>query len=123
MRFPALLVLLASPTALASAAAPVPNRGPARELAYCEVVNNKWQIHVIDAVTGEKKQLSDNTASDVYPTWSPDGKHIAFVSNRKGNQQQLWTMKADGTGAQPVGTWRQCARPPQWSPDGSRIAF
>jgi hypothetical protein len=41
-------------------------------------------------------RLSNNTASDEVPTWSPDGTKIVFDSNRSGNFE-VWVMNADGT--------------------------
>jgi Tol biopolymer transport system component len=65
----------------------------------------------------------DPAANDWGATWSPDGSHILFVSNRTGNDE-IWTVGAEA-GATPVqltdegaGDWV-----PAYSPDGSRIAF
>ena len=46
--------------------------------------------------TGQTR-ITNNTASDVQPAWSPDGTKIAFASNRDGNFE-IYTMNADGTG-------------------------
>jgi TolB protein len=60
---------------------------------------------------------------DSMPSWSPDGARIAFVSNRK-QQNEIYVMNADGTGQR-----RVLARParddllPRWSPDGMRLVF
>jgi TolB protein len=43
------------------------------------------------------KQLTHNDAQDGLPTWSPDGRHIAFVSD-EGGAWGLWVIKADGSG-------------------------
>ncbi len=57
------------------------------------------------------------------PSWSPDGKKIAFSSNRRGNWQ-IFVMNSDGTGLYQL-TMRDTAndRYPTWSPDGKWIAF
>ena len=45
---------------------------------------------------GNLTRLTDDPANDGLPAWSPDGTHIAFVSDR-GGKWAIWTMKADGT--------------------------
>src|SRR4029450_10410330 len=42
------------------------------------------------------RRLTNSLALDVYPSWSPDGEHIAFMSNRKANLD-IFTMTAPGT--------------------------
>jgi Tol biopolymer transport system component len=57
-----------------------------------------------------------------YPTWSPNGRELAFASNRGGPWQIYVLRVADCTVRQvtshPAGGWQ-----PDWSPDGRRIAF
>jgi TolB protein len=59
--------------------------------------------------------LTNNPADDVWPAWSPDGKKIAFQSNRDGNLE-IYVMNADGTG--PLNVTNNPARDesPAWSP-------
>ena len=57
-----------------------------------------------------------------FPSWSPDGSQIAFVSDRDENWE-IYVMNADGSG--PSRLTRNTVRDsnPHWSPDGSRLFF
>ncbi len=43
-----------------------------------------------------QRRLTRNPASDAFPAWSPDGKRIAFLSDRSG-PTEVYVMRADGT--------------------------
>jgi TolB protein len=66
--------------------------------------------------------LTNNPANDDSPAWSPDGRFVAFTSEREGNSE-VHVMNRDGTGV--VRLTQNPARDdsPFWSPDGTRIAF
>jgi len=55
------------------------------------------------------------------PQISPDGKHIAFMSNRTG-PWQIWVSNADGSNPMQI-SFTDSAGTPRWSPDGRYIAF
>ena len=55
------------------------------------------------------------------PQFSPDGKRIAFMSNRTG-PWQIWVSDADGSNPRQV-SFTDSAGTPRWSPDGRNIAF
>jgi TolB protein len=59
--------------------------------------------------------------SDVQPAWSPDGRRIAFASNRSG-RYQIYTMSAYGTDVHQV-TWGDAATQPAWAPDGCHLVY
>jgi Tol biopolymer transport system component len=62
--------------------------------------------------------LTNHPADDLSPAWSPDGRQIAFWSNRDG-AAAVYTMSADGSGVRRIAAGQD----PAWSPDGSRIAL
>ena len=43
------------------------------------------------------RRLTDDVARDRAPNWSPDGRELAFYSNRNGNDVQIWTIRRDGS--------------------------
>jgi Tol biopolymer transport system component len=62
--------------------------------------------------------------SDSYPSWSRDGSHIVFCSNRANSTFDLFTVKADGTGLTGVTSstaYNEYA--PAYSDDGSKISY
>ncbi|WP_354698464.1 Tol-Pal system protein TolB [Paraconexibacter sp. AEG42_29] len=80
-----------------------------------------WSVRATDG--GDPVQLTADAADDRYPAYSPDGRRVAFRSDRAGDPD-IWVMNADGSS--PVnltagtGRWESA---PAWSPDGTRIAF
>ena len=62
--------------------------------------------------------------ADFDPAWSPDSKTLAvFSSTGKGEQRQLWTVKADGSEPKRITDLKGYAARPRWSHDGKQIAF
>jgi Tol biopolymer transport system component len=67
------------------------------------------------------RKLTDDAHRDRAPRWSPDGKTIAFHSDRSGTFQ-LWTINADGSGLRQVTNSDIVITDLIWSPDGTRMA-
>ena len=61
---------------------------------------NTANIWIVDVKTGAATRLNPHTTPylDETPSWFPDGKRIAFQSNRSG-RMEIWVMNADGSGA------------------------
>lgn len=72
---------------------------------------------------GAPLQLTFGDANNGGGRWSPDGRHIAFLSKRSG-RSNIWAMRADGGEAWPLTAYdKSDVGALEWSPDGGRIAF
>jgi dipeptidyl aminopeptidase/acylaminoacyl peptidase len=80
-------------------------------------------IWVVDTKGGEPRQFSAGAKRDTSPRWSPDGRWLAFLSERGEEKPQLAIMPGDGGESRLVTSRPLGAAVPAWSPDGSRIAF
>ena len=93
------------------------------KLAFASNRLNRWMnIWVVDLNSGEERQLTFIDSWDSSPTWSPDGRQIAFVSNRSGNYD-LWLVAADRSEIRQLTDHPASDYGPAWSPDGKLIAF
>ena len=80
-------------------------------------------IWTIDLATGVPTRISSSPSNDWYPTWSPDGTQILYLSERHG-AAEFYLKHADGGGEEKL-VWSITgnAAPTDWSRDGQRIAF
>jgi len=87
-------------------------------------------IGVFDVASKTYKMITKGNTDDASPSWSPDGKSIAFLSKRghvdpdRTSNEDLWIVDAAGT-TEPRQLTKTDAGEggrPSWSPDGSRIA-
>ncbi len=68
------------------------------------------------------RRFTHSKSKDTTPRWSPDGRKLAFLSDR-GEKNQLYVMHVDGGEAQQLTDLKNGVAEPTWAPDGSRIAF
>ena len=81
------------------------------------------QIWMANLATKQSVQLTFGEKSSANPKWSPDGKWIAFVSNRKDNRNGLYRLSLEGGEAEPLTDLKAAVGNFAWSPDGRQIAF
>ena len=70
----------------------------------------------------EPQRLTDGGARDWFPAWSPDGRYLAFASDRAGNEDVYLIDTRDLTTTQVTDDLADDTRP-VWSLDGMRLAF
>jgi TolB protein len=85
-------------------------------------VGDKSQIFTMLSDGSTLQQLTQGTFNNYRPTWSPDGKQIAFHSDRSGNLD-VYIMNADGTNVRRLTATKADDMSPTWSFDGKWIAF
>ena len=80
--------------------------------------DNFDDVWTIEADGTGLTRLTHSPGPDFDPSWSPNGRRIAFRSERSG-EPEIWVMNADGTEQRRLAAGLS----PAWSPDGSLIAF
>jgi dipeptidyl aminopeptidase/acylaminoacyl peptidase len=79
-------------------------------------------VWLYDKKSGAVRQFTFSAKDETSPRWSPDGKQLAFLSNRD-DQQQIYVMRADSGEAAAVTKGKRSVRSFAWSPDGKQIAY
>jgi Tol biopolymer transport system component len=82
----------------------------------------KGDIYTVSTSGGNAKQITMHVAHDYMPVWSPDGKNIAFASNRFGNFD-IYIMPANGGNAVRLTTFSGAELPYAFTPNGKYIVF
>jgi len=88
---------------------------------YKETEEDVWDIYIME-IGGEPEALTQDPADESFPAWAPDGKYLAFVSNKDGNRE-VYRIKPDGTEMINLTSHSDEDWTPAWSPDGQEITF
>jgi len=98
-----------------------------RRVVYIAGLRGPFPIVITDLDSGETRSLTaDSDAMHESPRFSPDGRRIAFASNRDDparTRSDVFVMNVDGTGIRNLSRHPHEDFNPQWTADGKRIVF
>jgi dipeptidyl aminopeptidase/acylaminoacyl peptidase len=84
---------------------------------------NEERIWMVSSDGGEAIALTAESASSNHPRWSPDGKYLAFISERDEGQKQVWLLNRLGGEAQQLTETIQDVKDFDWSPKSDRLVL
>lgn len=88
------------------------------QVAYHASIDGNRDIYLANGDGTGVIRLTTDPGADMYPSWSPDGRSIAFL--RDGD---VYVMGADGSGATRVTSTPEAEEAPSFSPDGTTLVF
>jgi dipeptidyl aminopeptidase/acylaminoacyl peptidase len=114
-----------------------PEISPDGKRVVYEVSRTNWEdnaferdLWIVETATGEGHQLTASKKSSTNAAWSPDGRWIAFLSDRPGQisgtpegKKQIYVIAADGGEARQLTKVETGVNILAWSPDSKKLAF
>ena len=96
-----------------------------RHLAFASNRSGRWELYLLDLITGELSQITDSPEYDGAPSWSPDGRWLAYESYLgEGGGLEIFIRPLDGA-QEPIQLTDDPGADfdPSWSAQGRQIAF
>ncbi|MEQ1760818.1 MAG: hypothetical protein ABL986_21120 [Vicinamibacterales bacterium] len=75
---------------------------PFNEVAFAARTGPGFDIKTLDLATGQTRQITFGEGTNESPAYSPNGRHLAFTSNRVGRGSQIFTVGRDGRGLKQI---------------------
>lgn len=92
-------------------------------LVFSSTGEPQEDIFIVNRNGGQPQTLTNDSAQDRMPRWSPDGQRIAFISDRSG-KYEVWKINRDGSGLEELSNVPDIqVFNPVWSPDAKRLLF
>jgi Tol biopolymer transport system component/DNA-binding winged helix-turn-helix (wHTH) protein len=97
-------------------------------IAFCRATTiNQSELYLLPLSGGAAKQLTFDQAEAKWPVWTPDGRELIFVSNRRDSsgvaKTRLWRMPADGGEPHPINGPGRIPDAPAIARQGNRLAW
>ncbi len=95
----------------------------ADSIAYSHHDGNDYEIAIVTEDGSSTSVITSHNADDKHPTWSPDGRRLAFYSYRDGDNE-IYTIYASGMGSTNISNASASEEyDPDWSPTGDELLF
>jgi TolB protein len=75
-----------------------------------------YDLFVYDLPSSKITRLTNNQRNNENPSWSPDGRFLAFSSTRSG-RSEIYVMAIDGSGTRKLAEVPESSYTPAWSPN------
>jgi Tol biopolymer transport system component len=98
----------------------------AGSVVFTSYRDGNGELYMVSSTGGAERRLTTTPANETQPALSPDGRHIAYLSDVSG-VPKLWLCAADGTNPAPLtagfGFAGSIEASPSWAPSGDRLVF